>query len=197
MADEVIFPAFDRSMFIPFLDKNKLKKVTGMGEPTTDKYDWGRIGRSEICTLEKNPQTETKKYIQNKNDETTLESYQNTQPQELAIDGNDEMYGLIYEYAMLDPVGSDAVIPAMYAAPSVRYPNAIDGYVWDDNILTIDNIDAVAKKVSFTLNLNGDKVRGEITKGDDGKFTFTPGVIAGEPTQASVFSTRAKKTEEE
>lgn len=185
MADNT-FPAFDRSMFIPFIELNKIRKLTDFGTPTTGE-DWGRIGKSEVFDLAFNPQTETKAYIENKNDETTLKSYQVSQAQEIAIDGNDPIYDLMYELAMKFPVGSDAVIPVLLAAPSVRYQNAIDGFRWQDALITIGNLNTVDKKITFTLNLNGDVERGEVTV-TDGKFEFTPNVIAGENSDVETQS---------
>lgn len=184
MAQTQTFPAFDRSMFIPFLEMNKIRKLTGFGT-ATDGDDWGRIGKSEVFDLAFNPQTETKGYIENKNDQTTLTSYQVSQEQEIVIDGNDQIYALMYEFAMMFPVGSDAEVPVLLAAPSVRTPGDIDGFLWRDALISLSNLNSVDKKLTFTLNLNGDVERGIITKGDDGKFTFTD---ATETQTASTFS---------
>lgn len=185
------FPAFDRSMFIPLLELNRIRQLTGFGTATTGD-DWGRIGKSEVFDLAFNPQTETKGYIENKNDQTTLTSYQVSQDQEIVIDGNDPIYALMYEFAMMFPVGSDAVVPVLLAAPSVRTPGQIDGFLWREALISLSNLNSVDKKLTFTLNLNGDVKRGIITKGDDGKFTFTDEAQA--VSTFSLDSTETKKT---
>lgn len=171
MADT--FPAFDRSMFIPLIDLNKIYKLTGFKTAGTG-YDFGRIDKSEVFELQFNPQTETKAYIVNKNDETSIKSYQTSMEQEIVIDGNNPIYAAMYEFAMKFPVGSDAEIPTLLCAPSVREAGKIDGYLWKNALITITSLNAVDKKLGFTLNLNGDCERGTVTKDEDGKFEFTP-----------------------
>lgn len=188
MPDTQTFPAFDRSMFIPLIEQNKIRKLTGYGTVTSGD-DWGRIGKSEVFDLAFNPQTETKGYIENKNDQTTLTSYQVSQDQEIVIDGNDPIYALMYEFAMMFPVGSDAEVPVLLAAPSVRTPGEIDGFLWRDALISLSNLNSVDKKLTFTLNLNGDVKRGIVTKDDDGKFAFTD-----EAQAVSTFSLDSQST---
>lgn len=169
-------------MFIPLVDANKIRKLTGFGE-AGEGYDWTRIDKSEIFELQFNPQTETKAYIVNKNDETAIKSYQTTQQQEIVIDGNNQLYSLMYEFAMAFPVGSDAEVPVLLCAPSVRKAGEIDGFKWEHTLITINSLNSVDQKLSFTLNLNGDSERGTVTN-EGGKFTYTAGVS----TMAALFS---------
>lgn len=201
MADTQTFPAFDRSMFIPLLDLNKIVQLTGFGTANGTGHYWGRIDKSEIYELQFNPQTETKAYIVSKNDETAITSYQTAMDQEIVIDGNNPIYANMYELAMKFPVGTDAEVPVLLCSPSVRVPGAIDGFLWEHALITFNSINAVDKKLSFTLNLNGDSVRGTVEKKDDGTFEFTEGEIPSAPevqaeTQASTFSTK-KTTDKE
>lgn len=194
MAETQTFPAFDRSMFIPCIELNKIRNLTGFGT-ATEGDDWGRIGKSEVFDLAFNPQTETKGYIENKNDQTTLKSYQVSQDQEIVIDGNDPIYALMYEFAMMFPVGSDAVIPVLLVAPSVRTAGVNDGFVWREALISLKNLNSVDKKLTFTLNLNGDVERGTVTI-EDGKLTFSNAAevqtVSTLSDEVSTFS--AKKT---
>lgn len=190
MADAVTFPAFDRSMFIPLIDANAIRKYLGI-DPVGTGADYLRIDKSEIFELQFNPQTETKAYIVNKNDETSLTSYQTSMDQEIVIDGNNPLYSLMYRFAMKFPVGSDAEVPTLLCAPSVVTPGDIDGYLWEHALITIGSLNSVDKKLSFTLNLNGDNKEGSVTN-EDGKFTFTEG---GEVQTASLFSNQSLKKE--
>lgn len=192
MEDEVKFQAFDRSQFIPLIDGNAIRRLLGE-EPVGTGKDYIRIDKSEVWALQFNPQTETKGYIVNKNDETTLTSYQTAMDQEIVIDGNNPLYSLMYRFAMKFPVGSDAEVPTLLCAPSVVTPGAIDGYEWEHALITIGELNSVDKKLTFTLNLNGDNTEGIVTKDDNGKFVYTEGGTP-EVQTASVLSVDAKKT---
>lgn len=189
MAETQTFPAFDRSMFIPLIDANAIRAYLGE-ELVGTGHDWVRIDKSEIFELQFNPQTETKAYIVNKNDETSLTSYQTAMDQEIVIDGNNQLYSLMYRFAMKFPVGSDAEVPVLLCAPSVVTPGAIDGYLWEHALITIGSLNSVDKKLTFTLNLNGDNTEGVVTT-TDGGFTFTEGTAV---QSVSMFSADSKKT---
>lgn len=187
MAETVTFPAFDRSMFVPLIEANVIKKLTGYGTVGTGD-DWTRIDKSTVFDLAFNPNTETKSYIDNKNDINELTSYTPSMEQEIVIDGNNPLYALMYEFAMAFPVGSDAEIPTMLVMPSVRTKDVMDAFVWRKALVTLNNLNTVDKKISFTLNLNGDMERGTATV-TDGKFTYVAATESA-VSEASAFSAR-------
>lgn len=193
MADPVqTFQDFSRNLFVPLIEANAIRNITGFGTPTeTD--DWVRVDKSETFELGFNPQTVTKAYIDTKNDETSIGSYQTSMEQEIIIDGNNPLYALMYEFSMAFPTGSEAKIPCALIMPSVRKSGEADAFIWRETMLAPGTINTIDKKLTFTMNLNGEMTRGIGTKDDTtGKFTITDGITGTEPvTPASVFSEKS------
>lgn len=166
------FPDFSRDKFVPCIDGNKIRRLIGQTEEGTG-YAWARVDKSEVFDLALNPQEVTKAYIETANDETSINSYQPQLDQEIVIDGNNEVYSLMYEFFMHMPTGSDAEVPCMLIMPSVTDPDVADAYVWDKAILSPSNLNTVDKKLTFSMKLNGAMKRGTGEKGTSGRFEFT------------------------
>lgn len=170
MAQDKTFPAFTRDKFIPLFDANTVRKLTGFGTPSTG-LDLTRINKSTVFELAFNPQEETYQYIDSANDETSITSYQPSMDQEILVDGNNECYALLYEYAIKFPIGTEAVVPIVLVAPSVTDPDVNDALLWSGATLVCNTLNTQEKKLTFKLNLNGDHERGTATIAD-GKVTY-------------------------
>lgn len=166
------FRDFSRDKFIPLFDANKIRALTGFGE-VTEGLDLTRIDKSTVFEFGFNPQTETYGFIDSPNDETNLVSYQLSMEQEIVIDGNNPAYALLYEYSMAMPTGSDAEVPMVIVAPSVKDPTIMDAFMWEKGMLAPGAINTVDKKLTFTMNFNGEMQRGTATI-SNGKVTFVP-----------------------
>lgn len=190
------FSDFSRDKFIPLIDANFIRKMIGWDTiETEDGHAWARVDKSEQFSLELSPQTETKGYIDTANDTTRTVSYQVSQEQEIIIDGNNEVYALMYEYTMHFPVGSDAQVPNMLIMPSVTNPEVADAFLWEDAMLTPVSINTIDKKLTFTINYNGEYVRGTGAKGEEsGRFEFTPLDGTKEPPADPVVQTLNETT---
>lgn len=173
---DINFPAFSRDKFIIALNANRIRKLVGwdtIGD--ADDYVWARVDKSEQYALELSPQTETKAYIDTKIDTTNTTSYQISMNQEIIVDGNNEMYALMYEYTMKHPVGSDALVEALMIMPSVTDPDVNDAFLYKEAMLTPQNLNpATDKKLTFLINFNGEQTRGTGAKDETtGRFKFT------------------------
>lgn len=170
------FPDFSRDKFIPAIDANAIRKFIGWDTiETSDGHAWARVDKSEQFNIELSPNTETKGYIDTANDTERMVSYQVSQEQEIIIDGNNEVYALMYEYTMHFPVGSDAIVPNLLLAPSVVDPDVVDAFLWNEAILTPVSINTIDKKLTFNISYNGAFERGTGAKDETtGRFLFTP-----------------------
>ena len=156
-----------RDLFIPLLDRNKLVKSEVEG------YDWVRVDKSTVFALSFNPQEETFGYIDAPNDSTEVVSYQPELPQEIVLDSANPLYSAMFDFVMGMPLGSDAVVPCLLAMPSPADPNAVLGYLWDEALISPQELNTVDGKLTFTIKLNGVKKNGTVTAAD-GVYTFTP-----------------------
>lgn len=191
----VQFPGFNRSQMIPLIDGNTIRQRIGW-EPVGEGFSWARVDKSEVFEFATNPQTETKAYIDTANDYTYVKSYQAAMEQEIIIDPNNEVYGLMYEYTMLFPTGSDAEVPCMMIFPSVKDPAVSDAFLWKTAMLTTGAISSPDGKLTFTINFNGEMERGTGAKSaESGKFEFTPlPATPAAPEQASILSAKSSST---
>lgn len=189
--EDIRFSDFSRDKFIPLIDANFIRELVGWPKiETKDGHAWARVNKSEQFSLELSPQTETKGYIDTANDTTRTTSYQVSQEQEIIIDGNNEVYALMYEYTMHFPVGSDAQVPNMLIMPSVTDPEVADAFLWEDAMLTPVSINTIDKKLTFTINYNGEYQRGTGSKDEETqRFVFTPAEQT--PGAASVLNVKA------
>ena len=155
-----------KNNFIPFLDVLQ----GGSGAPS-----WKRIDKSTIFALNPNPQTESTDYICYESPVEEIDHYEPELPQEIALyEGNpmyDFMIGLFYDL----PVGSAAVVPALicFAGTGAK--------AWSvpQCTVTLGELNTVEGKLSFTLNLGGDIVKGTYTIAA-GVPTFTPAASAAQ-----------------
>lgn len=184
-----------RNDFIPFLDSNALYQKEG-----ATGYDWLRIDKSTVNTINYNPQTETQGFIDAESDSTLITGYQKSTEQEIRIDETNACYRAIDHYFHSNPTGSSAVIPFMYARPYFDEDGVIDKTKFRAEVYkeatvapgTEDNKDGM--KDTFTINMNGDPEIGTCTKASDGTWTFTPD--GGEEVQTFRMS-NSKKDEDE
>lgn len=151
-----------RDMFRPYLDINQ-----GSGD-----YEWVRIDKSTVFTLEFNPEEETYGYIDSANDSTEVTSYGPTMEQEIILDSDNAMYQFIEPLCMSMPTGSGATVPCMLTEPDAQGGESYTAHVWDEATITPSSIDTVEGKVVFTINLNGTQTVGTAEFGDDGTVTF-------------------------
>lgn len=192
--DDIRFADFSRDKFIPLIDANFIRELVGWEKiETKDGHAWARVDKSEQFELGLSPQTETKNYIDTANDTTRTTSYQISQDQEIIIDGNNEVYALMYEYTMHFPVGSDAQVPNMLIMPSVTDPEVADAFLWEEAILTPVSINTIDKKLTFTINYNGEMKRGTGSKDEETqRFVFTPADAQVEPVSVLSAKTPVK-----
>lgn len=188
------FPAFSREDMIPLIDMNAIKRFLGV-ETDGDGHAWTRVDKSEIDEITFDAQTETKKYIDTKNDYTYINSYNMSEPQEIITDGNNECYSLLYEYSMHRPTGSDAEVPCMQLFPSVMEPGKADAFLFENAMLVPGTINFVDKKLTFTMQFNGDMQRGIGEKDETtGRFKYTEVTDEDKDDQVETLSAKSVTT---
>lgn len=154
-----------RDLFIPLIDRNKLTGVTAEG------FDWVRVDKSTIFALAFNPQEETFGYINAPNDTTEVTSYQPELPQEIVLDSSNPLYVAMHEFAMSMPVGSNAEVPCLLVMPDASTGEPTKGYLWEHATISMQELNSVDGKLTFTMKLNGVKKDGTVTA-SDGTFVF-------------------------
>lgn len=158
-----------RDLYIPLIDKNKLTGAAAEG------YDWTRVDKSTVFALAFNPQEETFGYINAPNDTTEVTSYQPELPQEIVLDNENPLYNAMFEFCMRMPIGSSAVVPCLLVMPDTTTGAATKGYLWEEAIISPQELNSVDGKLTFTMKLNGNKVDGTVAAAE-GVFTFTANV---------------------
>lgn len=154
-----------RDLFIPLIDRNKLTGASAEG------FDWVRVDKSTIFALAFNPQEETFSYINAPNDSTEVTSYQPELPQEIVLDSSNPLYVAMHDFAMDMPVGSAAEVPCLLVMPDASTGEATKGYLWEHAIISMQELNSVDGKLTFTMKLNGVKKDGTVTA-SDGTFVF-------------------------
>ena len=147
---------------IPFLDTSDTSGAT----PT-----WTRIDKSTVFSLNPNPQVDTKDYICYETPVSEVDHYEPELPQEITMNASNPMYEFVFQKFFNLPVGEEAKVPCLICFP----PNGTgEKKAWkiDDTTLQLGEMNTVDRKISFTLKLGGDIVRGTYTI-TDGKPTFT------------------------
>ncbi len=174
------FADFSRDRFVPLIDGNTIRRLVGMTTEGDD-FAWARVDKSEIFELAFNPEENTRGYIDTPNDATFVEKYGLQMDQEIVIDGNNETYSLMYEYAMHFPTGSDAEVPCALIMPNVKDPaGAADAFLWRQAILSPSGINTIDKKLTFSMKFNGAMERGTGAKNETtGRFEITIPTAAG------------------
>lgn len=157
-----------RDKFIPLIDRNKL---TGS---EIEGFDWTRVDKSTIFALALNPQEETYSYIDSANDTTVVNSYQPELPQEIVLDTSNKLYAAMFDFCMRMPLGSDAVVPCLLVAPDTSTGDATLGFLWENAIVSPQEINTVDGKLTFTMKLNGTVKRGTVEV-SEGVYTFVEG----------------------
>lgn len=150
-----------RNLFIPCLDLN-----FGVGAA-----DWTPIDLSTVFALAFNPQEETYGYICYANDSTAIESYAPSLPQEIVLDDANPIYEAMFDFCMSMPTGSGAKCPVLIAYAETAANGVERGYMWADATISPQELNTVDGKLTFTLQLNGDAVTGDVTV-SGGSITF-------------------------
>ena len=154
-----------RDLFIPLIDRTKLTGASAEG------HAWVRVDKSTIFALAFNPQEEPFSYINAPNDSTEVTSYQPELPQEIVLDSANPLYVAMHDFAMKMPVGSDAEVPCLLVMPDASTGEATKGYLWEHAIISMQELNSVDGKLTFTMKLNGVKKDGTVTA-SDGTFVF-------------------------
>lgn len=160
-----------RNLFIPFIDTSK-GKVAGT-------YKWAPIDLSTKFELSYNPQTDTKSYINSKNDTTVVTGYQPELPQEIVLDNTNPLYKFMDEFLNSYPVGADCKVPVMIVRPALDTGKPTVAQVWDEATVTGDTLNTVDGNVSFKLSLNGDPINGTVTGIGTTTVTFRANAVVG------------------
>lgn len=134
-----------RDLYIPCIDTSAAKDLSKL-EP---------IDLSTIFEMSWNPQEETYGYICYKNDTTEVDSYQPELPQEIVLDSSNKIYAFMIALAEKFPVGSDANVPVVLCLPDASGA-VTKGWAFRDAIISIQSLNTVDGKLTFTLKLNGE-----------------------------------------
>lgn len=154
-----------RNLWIPFIDS-----TLGAESGT---YTWVRIDKSTIFELSFNPSEETVGYIDSANDSTYIKSYAPELPQEITLDNDNPLFKVMLPFMMGMPTGSSANVPVMLVYPDLETGKATDAMVWEEAIVSPQTINTVDGKLTFTLKLNGDAIKGTVSE-LEGTWTFSP-----------------------
>ena len=154
-----------RNLWIPLIDS------TLGEEPGT--YTWVRIDKSTIFELSFNPTENTVGYISSANDSTEIASYAPELPQEITLDNDNPLFKVMLPFMLSMPTGSSANVPVMLVYPNLETGKATDAMVWEDAIVSPQTINTIDGKLTFTLKLNGDAIKGTVSE-SAGTWTFTP-----------------------
>lgn len=160
-----------RNLFIPYIDTSQ----KGAAAAT-----WVRVDKSDAFELSFNPQTDTKSYIDSKNDTTVISSYQAELPLNIVVDNSNDAYNFVIEFAKKFPVGNDAVVPIMILIPqkgmdsaTVTDTTVFDALVWESAIMQLDTLNSTDGNISFGMELNGDAIVGTASGVKSGTVEFT------------------------
>lgn len=137
---------------IPYLNTN----ITGSGSE-----DWARIGRSTVFDLQLNAQTEENDFIEDEMPTTEIMYYKPAMDQELQTNKGDEAFDHVYDMFYNLPTGEDVKrdMLIVFAGDNLDGSNN----AWKCNTtLTLTDLDTVAEKVKFSVNINK-IVRGTVT----------------------------------
>lgn len=163
-----------RNLFIPCLDTSETKDGTGFVQ----------IDKSTVFELSFNANTETYSYICMANDSTEVDSYAVSMEQEIILDNSNSMFNFVYPLCMSLPTGSSANVPVLLIEPDLTTGKPTHGRLWADAVLVPSSVNTVDGKVSFTLQLNGDYVEGDVTI-SGGKISFTEAATVAESTTSA------------
>lgn len=156
-----------RNLYIPMLD------VSDDGSGT-----YKPIDLSTVFEFAWNPNTETYGYIKDKNDTNEVTGYAPTMEQEIVLDNTNPIYSFLFPKFMDMPVGAACVIPCLLATPDLKTGAPTVGYLWAEATCVPDTLATVDGKLQFTLNFNGDAVKGTVAI-NGGTVTFTPATAGG------------------
>lgn len=160
-----------RNLFIPCIDTSANKDLSGFVP----------VDLSTIFELSWNPQEETYAYICYKNDSTETIGYQPELPQEIVLDSDNPMYVFMREFAWKFPVGSSASRPVLIVEPDAQGAATV-GHLWREAVISVQALNTVDGKLTFTLKLNGDPVLGTVAISETGgqkTITFTEATNEG------------------
>lgn len=154
----------------------KHKAIPFINGATEASPNWLRIGKSTICELSYNPQTETYDFIENRMPTVEVESYQLSMEQELQLTSGDPAFEFLAAW-FRDPnahIGENASVDFLWVW---NIPSGADFYAWRcDAKLTLNNYNTVDKKMSFNISIT-DYIQGTAAvtgEGAGATVVFTP-----------------------
>lgn len=150
-----------KNNFIPFLDITK-----GGVSP-----NWKRIDKSTIFSLTPNPQSESIDYICYESPIEEIDHYEPELPQEIALYEGNPMYDFMFKMFYNLPIGAALTVPALICFAG----SAKKAWKVPECRIQLGELNTVDGKLSFTLKLGGDIVRGTYTI-SDGVPTFSANV---------------------
>lgn len=153
-----------KDQFIPFIDVDE--------DSTFAANDWKRIDLSTIFELAMNPQSESMDYICYKNAVEEVTSNQPELPQEIALYEGNPMYDYIFEKFYDMPVGDECKVPFLmcFGGTGKKAWRCIA-------TLLMDTLSTTDGKITFSIKLGGDIVKGTYTI-SDGVPTFVAPVTS-------------------
>jgi len=134
--------------------------------------DWARIGRSTVFDLQLNAQTEENDFIEDEMPTTEIMYYKPALDQELQTNKGDEAFDHIYSMFYNLPTGEDVKRDMLIVFAGDNSDGSNNA--WNCRCsLTLTDLDTVAEKVKFTVNINSIE-RGKVTfDSTSGEPTFT------------------------
>ena len=161
-----------KNKVIPFIDISKTINTDNWSP------EWKRIDRSTIFDMAFNPQSESVDYISMESAVEEVSSYDLELPQEIALYRGNAIYDFVESMCIDLPIGDDVKVPFLLAwPPKTKDAASVDGLQVKDARLLLGNYNSVDGKITFTLKLGGDRVKGTISVAEgSGVPTFTPAV---------------------
>lgn len=138
-----------------------------------------RVKKSETLTISMNPEEVEYDYIADENPTTELNKYKPSIDQDLTMYKEEDDYAMIFPYFYEMRTGTEAHARCMVVFMQEEVEGG--GYkAWEtDSVISVQDLNAVDKKLNFKVLFGGDIKKGAATM-TDGKPTFTEAITAGE-----------------
>lgn len=150
-----------KDKFIPFIDTSDTVGSSNW-VPT-----WKRVDLSTIFSLAPNPQESTEDYICYESAITEVTSYQPSLPQEISIVEGNPVYDFLFDKFYSMEAGA-MTVPALICFGGT----AKKAWQLRAATITLGELNTVDGKLSFTMNLGGDREKGTYTI-NEGSVTFS------------------------
>lgn len=134
-----------------------------------------RIAKSTTLTIAMNPETETYDYIVDESPTDELTKYKPSIEQDLSTIKGEPDYEFIFKQFFDMKTGSEAQVNAMIVFMAMPGTAENSFKAWKSKVsVIINDYDAVAKKINFTVSFGGTMQKGTATLAS-GKPVFTEG----------------------